>query len=396
MVTLDPVQTLTRKINAPLAQVDESFATKDGLSDWLADQVYLRAEVGGHLLLTWFNNRHVTGIFTVVEKHKQVAFTWRENNAELLVEADFQEQNGSTDLTLNLSGFAPDADVNAIYDEWNTHLDNLKLALESGEDGRITRRVIIGIYPADFNADIAAKLEVPVTEGTRVGNLIPNFGAEKAGLKPDDVVVAVNGQTVTNTMPMFMHMRHNRPGDSVEITYYRGSQKHTAPMILSGYPVPDTAADFAALAARTELTYADLDRKLSALFDGVSEIEAAQKPAEKEWSAMEVLAHLILSDRWMQQWIGTVMEGTGEAEGWSGNYSARIASITATYTNTHVLLAELRRGWAETVALLRHTPAEAAARKSNLWWINFEIDSMARHAEQHCDQIKAALAAARG
>lgn len=394
MVTLDPVQTLTRTFNAPIAQVYESFTTKDGLSDWLADQVYLRAEVGGHLFLLWFTNRHVTGVFTAVEKTKQVAFTWRENNAEMLVEAELEEHDGATDLTLNLSGFAPDADVNAIYEEWNNHLENLQIALESGEDGRITRRVIIGIYPADFNADIAAKLEVPVTEGTRVGNLIPNFGAEKAGLKPDDVVVAVNGQTVTNTMPMFMHMRQNRPGDTVDITYYRGSQQHTSPMVLSGYPVPDAMADFPALAASTELKYAEIDRNLSALFEGVSEAEAAKSPAEKEWSANQVLAHLILSERWMQQWIGTVMEGTGEAEGWSGNYSARIASITASYPTSAALLNELRRAWAETVALLRHAPAEAAARKSNLWWINFEVDTMARHAEQHLDQIKAAIAAA--
>jgi membrane-associated protease RseP (regulator of RpoE activity) len=283
----------------------------------------------------------------------------------------------------------------AITQEWETRLDTLAMALEDGQDLRITRRVIIGIFPADFNEETAAKLGVPVKEGTRVGGLVPNYSAAAAGLQVDDVVTEINGLPVNDTTPIGTQVRSKRPGDVVDVTFYRGAEKHTIPVKLKGYPIPEKAADFVELSNRLEGVYSQLDAELNEAFADYSAEEAARQPAEQEWSANQVLAHLIMSERWLHNWLGSLMQAP-EVEGFSANTPARIAAVLSLYPTTNELLAELRRGHAETVAIVRNVPAEVGKRKNVLWWMNFEVDSMTTHARGHLDQIRAALKAARG
>jgi uncharacterized protein YndB with AHSA1/START domain len=383
---------VARTFQAPVAEVYDAFTKRDSIRDWLSDGGEVRAAVGGHILLTWQGGAHVTGAYTALDKNERAAFSWRglDDTQETQVEARLREADGATHLELTHTGFAPDANLDAIKQTWETRLDTLQTALEKGEDTRITERVIIGIYPDDFNADIAAKLGVPATEGTRVANVIPGYSAEAAGLQADDVVVEMNGKAVTDTTPIGTLVQGKKPGDSVEVAFYRGAEKHKVTVKLKGYPVPEAVADFVTLADRAADMYATLDAELAGLFQAHSEADAARKPAPKEWSANEVLAHLIMGERWMHNWLGTLMNAP-EADGWSANHDARIAGVTAVHPTNADLLAELRRGHAETVAIVRNVPAETS--KNILWWMNFQLDGMATHARQHMKQIQAALKA---
>jgi uncharacterized protein YndB with AHSA1/START domain len=394
MVTLEnaPARTavsIVRTLQAPLAQVYSAFSERDPIRKWLADDAHLRAAVGGHILLTWQGGQHVSGSYSTLEKNAHVAFSWRgvSDDQDSSVDVQLSETADGTQVELSHSGFSGDAE--AVERDWEKRLDVLQAMLENGEDTRITHRVIIGIFPADFNAEIAGRMGLPVTEGARVGNLVPGYSAAAAGLQNDDVIVAVNGQAVTDNAPIGVQVRDNKPGDVVDVTYYRGSEKHTVSVTLKGYPVPEAVDNFAALADRLEKTYAEQDDELSKLFAGYSEAEAAHKTAPAEWSANEVMAHLILSERWQHNSLGCLMENP-EADGWSANHIARTTAVTAVYPTSADLLAELRRGHAETVALLRHIP-DTVAQKAILWQMNFQIDGMVKHTGQHVDQIRAAL-----
>src|SRR6185503_20844821 len=129
-----------------------------------------------------------------------------------------------------------------------------------------------------FNADIGVKLGIPATQGARVGSLVPGYSAAAAGIQSDDVIVEVNGQAVTDQTPIGVQVRDNKPGDVVDVAYYRGSEKHTIPVTLKGYPVPDHVDNFRELADRLEVTYGEIDSTLSALFASASEAQAARKP----------------------------------------------------------------------------------------------------------------------
>jgi serine protease Do len=59
----------------------------------------------------------------------------------------------------------------------------------------------------------------------RIQNLLPGFGAEKAGLKPGDVILAVNGAAVTNREQVVQTLREFREGQKVKLRFQRAEQQ---------------------------------------------------------------------------------------------------------------------------------------------------------------------------
>lgn len=401
MVTLveapTKVLSFTRTLKAPISQVYNAFTERDWYTYWFCDDAHVRKAVGGHILWTWNTGYHAVGTFIELAENQKVAFTWRGagETADSLVEIMLEEVGDVVVVNMQHHVADENAEVKVVQNEWETRLNNLVSFLETGADLRITERVIIGIYPDAFDAEAAKRLGIPVTEGARVANVIPDLGAAKAGIQSDDVIVELNGKAVNNQSPLNVLVQGKKPGDEVNVTFYRGSERHTVTLKLSGYPLPDFPANFAGLADSVEKQYAALDAELKVLFESVTEEEANKKPAPEEWNAKEVLSHLILTEHWLHHWLGGLMQGP-EITGFTANTAARIAGVVNTYKTLTALLAELRRSWSETVAILRAVPAEFHDRKSNLWWATFEVSGFDAHTHQHFNQIRQAITAARG
>jgi S1-C subfamily serine protease len=69
----------------------------------------------------------------------------------------------------------------------------------------------------------------PVSSGALVCNVYPGTPASGSGLAPGDVIVAVDGQTVSNETELTNIMAGDHPGDTVNVTYYdTNGGKHTA------------------------------------------------------------------------------------------------------------------------------------------------------------------------
>ena len=64
----------------------------------------------------------------------------------------------------------------------------------------------------------------PVASIPRIGELMPGFGAERAGLKPGDIILAVNGTTVTNRLEIIECLRDFRAGQTVKLRVERGQE----------------------------------------------------------------------------------------------------------------------------------------------------------------------------
>src|SRR4029453_13179663 len=101
-------------------------------------------------------------------------------------------------------------------------------------------------------------------------------------------------------------------------------------------------------------------------FGGVTEASASFSPTPGEWSAKEVLAHLILGERETQVWIDDLIGGAERwTDIWGGNNTARNKALVAVHPTIPDLLQELRDSEAETVALLSVLPTEFMARKGS-------------------------------
>ena len=78
----------------------------------------------------------------------------------------------------------------------------------------------LGVMVSDMDADAAAYYGMPV--GAYVQEVTPGYCAEKAGLQPKDIIVAVGEYEVRNISALSRALRNFKAGDTTTITVFRG------------------------------------------------------------------------------------------------------------------------------------------------------------------------------
>jgi len=89
---------------------------------------------------------------------------------------------------------------------------------------------IIGINTAivaPSTPDIAQALGTTHTQGAVIARVVPGSPAERAGLRTNDLVIAVNGTPIHNGVELRNRVGLSKIGDSVELTIVRGSSERT-------------------------------------------------------------------------------------------------------------------------------------------------------------------------
>ena len=91
------------------------------------------------------------------------------------------------------------------------------------QNGRV-RRGSLGITIRPVTADIAASLGLQDVRGALVNSVANGSPAERAGLKPSDVITAFNGSPVTDTNALRNAVARSQPGTEVTLTIIRERQ----------------------------------------------------------------------------------------------------------------------------------------------------------------------------
>jgi serine protease Do len=86
--------------------------------------------------------------------------------------------------------------------------------------GRI-RRAVLGIQPVDVTAQFAEQLGYPVREGVLVYAISQTSDAYRAGLRPGDVIVRMNGVAITQSGDLRRAVRQAGAGGSVRLDVLR-------------------------------------------------------------------------------------------------------------------------------------------------------------------------------
>jgi hypothetical protein len=224
---------------------------------------------------------------------------------------------------------------------------------------------------------------------------LDGLGAQSAGLQENDVIVRLNGREIADIGDLGTALQSARAGDEVEVAFYRKAEMLTARFRLAGRPIPEIPPSAAALSEAVEKVYGDIKPTLDALFQGVGETQAGHQPAQNEWSAKEVLAHLIHSERGLQNAIADAV-GSAEAhyDQYAGNWNGRNYATLSAIPTLEGLLREYKLLMDETVVLFAELPPEFVSRKSSYWRLVFTTMQLASHFNSHAAQIKAALESA--
>ena len=122
-----------------------------------------------------------------------------------------------------------------------------KLLPDLREGGEI-ERAYLGIEMADVTETLADDLNLPVQDGALITNVVDGGPADDAGLKEGDtplgegfnaggdVIVEVDGKEVKDSDDVGAAISDNRPGDEVEVVFYRGDEKKTVTVELGKRP----------------------------------------------------------------------------------------------------------------------------------------------------------------
>ncbi len=79
----------------------------------------------------------------------------------------------------------------------------------------------IGVMIQDVNAQIADSFGLDRPRGALVSSVEPNGPAQKAGLKPGDVILAVNGEGIDRYGQLSERIANSKPGSDVHLTIWR-------------------------------------------------------------------------------------------------------------------------------------------------------------------------------
>ena len=89
-----------------------------------------------------------------------------------------------------------------------------------------TQRGYLGVSVASLESPDAKKQGIKLTEGALISNVTANSAAEKAGIKANDVVIAINERKVASSADLLEIVGSHRIGDEIRVKINRsGTEK---------------------------------------------------------------------------------------------------------------------------------------------------------------------------
>ncbi|MES2459949.1 MAG: trypsin-like peptidase domain-containing protein [Armatimonadota bacterium] len=98
--------------------------------------------------------------------------------------------------------------------------DARKSARDLAEKGRVDR-AIMGIGPVSITPQVVQRFGLPVQEGVIVAEISRGLPADRAGIRPGDIITTMDGTKIAGTGDLLRILRSKAPGDVVKISGVR-------------------------------------------------------------------------------------------------------------------------------------------------------------------------------
>jgi serine protease Do len=105
-------------------------------------------------------------------------------------------------------------------------------------EGKV-RRGYLGVKVQALTSELAKQLNLSGQTGALVGEVTPNSPAEKAGLKPGDVVIEFDGKAVSDSRHLRLMVAEKAPGSKVSVKVVRDGKQQTFTVELGELPSED-------------------------------------------------------------------------------------------------------------------------------------------------------------
>jgi len=101
--------------------------------------------------------------------------------------------------------------------------------------GKVSRGWL-GVEGIEITAKAALSTGSPNIKGALIVGVFINSPADKAGIRSGDILVAIDGKSVLGVRDLLEKVSFHKPGDTLEITVYRGPDKFTFKTIATERP----------------------------------------------------------------------------------------------------------------------------------------------------------------
>jgi hypothetical protein len=163
-------------------------------------------------------------------------------------------------------------------------------------------------------------------------------------------------------------------------------------MELSKRPMPEVPLDPAALAKQAWALYHAALEELEHCFEGVSDAQAMKRPEPQEWSALEVVGHLIQGERFNSIYLTSLIDGYElTTDGFGSNVTAQVEAMVKANPTCKLMLDALRRSVEELLEYTALIPESFVANKGSYWRFGFILLQPNFHITGHTRQIKETL-----
>ena len=115
-------------------------------------------------------------------------------------------------------------------------IDSAKAVIAQLRAGKRVSVAFLGVQTTDVTPAIARSLNLTTKNGAVVKEVTNGQAAEKAGLKVNDVIVAIGGNRVTGPEGVGAQIRRFSPGETVEVTVERGGKSESVKVTLGTRP----------------------------------------------------------------------------------------------------------------------------------------------------------------
>ncbi|KRB92752.1 Do family serine endopeptidase [Noviherbaspirillum sp. Root189] len=96
----------------------------------------------------------------------------------------------------------------------------------------------IGVEPQDITPELAESFGLTRKSGAIIAGVLKGGPADKAGIRPGDILVAVEGKPVTDTTDMLNLIAQLTPGNKAKMTVLRKTQESTVDVLVGKRPKP--------------------------------------------------------------------------------------------------------------------------------------------------------------
>ncbi|HEY5494562.1 MAG TPA: trypsin-like peptidase domain-containing protein [Candidatus Anoxymicrobiaceae bacterium] len=102
--------------------------------------------------------------------------------------------------------------------------------------GRSVDHPYIGVTGQTVDPAVASQFKLPTNNGGYITDVTPGGPADKAGIKPGDIIVAANGKSIATMEDLFGVIRVQPVGTKLTLDYFEGSQKKTTTVTVADKP----------------------------------------------------------------------------------------------------------------------------------------------------------------